>query len=273
MKDVKKLKIAFAIIAVISAIIIAMPNTISLFGGQHGWYGLGPVGSDVPCEKCHGDIVAEMEFGLGPHMGETGFGRMECEHCHRVSEFTNYTFANGTGDDSSSGVETHSAATITCMDCHGFYVSGVVEGNGVIHNFPRNTANLNCICHQPGGSVYPPHADEYPREDCVKCHGGPGSIPSYFTYNYIPGASGFGLTDDNVNDTGSKAAHKNFVLGSDDNNSTLMEGTNEACVACHTNVTIGITYNTSHRYEIELNKTCDWEVGDFLEGNYTEVVV
>ena len=60
MNDVKKLKIAFALIAVISAIIIAMPNTISLFGGQHGWYGLGPVGSDVPCEKCHGDIVAEM---------------------------------------------------------------------------------------------------------------------------------------------------------------------------------------------------------------------
>ena len=41
----------------------------------------------MPCEKCHADVKEEMGSGIGPHTGETGYGRMKCEYCHRTFWF------------------------------------------------------------------------------------------------------------------------------------------------------------------------------------------
>ena len=41
-------------------------------------------------------------------------------------------------------------------------------------------------------------------------------------------------------DTGEKAAHKKFVL--DAMNESLMDGANEACLACHTRIGVNITW-------------------------------
>lgn len=268
-----KLKTIFGITAIVSLVIIAMPSTVSLFGGQHAWYDLFEKGTDVPCQKCHADIFSEMGSGIGPHMNETGFGQMKCEFCHRSVEFSdNTTYATGSGDISIPGRESHAASTMDCMDCHGSFVSGVVT-DGFNHDFNRESNKLTCECHQPTISTYPPHADEYDREDCVICHGhGSSTYSYYFTANHIPGAGGFGLTDDQVNDTGTKAAHLPFVLGANQT-SGLMNSENEACIACHTDAPIGITYNLSNGYELTVNKTCDWEIGNYTEGNYSEVIV
>ena len=274
-----KLKTILGITAIISLIIISMPNTISLFGGQHAWYDLFNEGTDVPCQKCHADIISEMKSGVGPHMNETGFGRMKCAFCHRSVEFSdNTTYATGSGDVSIPGHEAHAASTMDCMDCHGSFVSGMVGPYGGVmpHDIPRtgNGVNEGCMCHNPSGFVYPPHATyEFEREECVICHGhGSPTSETRFTCNYVPGAGGFGLTDDTVNDTGSKAAHLPFVLGAAQT-SGLMNSENEACIACHTDAPVGIRFNLTNGYELTVNKTCDWEIGDFVEGNYSEVIV
>ncbi|MGB2728470.1 MAG: hypothetical protein WBD09_08330, partial [Halobacteriota archaeon] len=112
-------------IAVVAIGTFALPNTVSLFSGQHTWYDLGPKGNDVPCEKCHADIAEEMDALEGPHTGETGYGRFECEYCHRIfsvwrrnSTFENYTYASGDGTGAEPGVEAHAASTVACMYCH-----------------------------------------------------------------------------------------------------------------------------------------------------------
>ena len=46
--------------------IVILPQTVSLFAGQHYWYNLSGYGNDVPCEKCHADVAEEMEAGIGP---------------------------------------------------------------------------------------------------------------------------------------------------------------------------------------------------------------
>ncbi len=211
----------FLLITIILAAtgLVVLPNTVSLFAGQHYWYNLSGTGNDVPCEKCHADIAEEMDAHLGPHTGETGYGRMECAHCHRIYyKWGNYTFASVSGSYTSytPGVQAHAAATVRCMDCHKLtytYDSGIVKGHW---SYPEYSA-------------------------CEKCHG---------SFYEVPAAGGFGLTSD-PEDTGKYAAHLAFVREAA-NNSTL-RGENEACIACHTAVPVKI--NWTHARSIEFNIT------------------
>ncbi|MDY6965996.1 MAG: cytochrome c3 family protein, partial [Halobacteriota archaeon] len=220
------------LVAVLAIGIFALPSTIAMFGGQHNWYNLAPSGNDVPCQKCHADIYEEMN-NPGPH------NNMECWYCHRTGNLTGYTYASGDGTGSLPGEEAHAASTVDCMECHyGF------DGT-------------------PGHS----HPTEWGSEVCQNCHG----------ITVALAAGGFGLTEnapgaggDNT-DTGSDAAHMAFVWGANGTNSTLMEGTNEACITCHTHVAIDI--NWTHAYKMSLdavqNSTGDWNVGNFrTEGTY-----
>ena len=107
--------IALLAIAVIAIGIFALPSTVSLFSGQHTWYGLEDEGSQVPCMKCHGDIEEEMVSGdNGVHKN---LSSPTCD-CHRVS---------GTGvadgDDIGGrkfipGTTSHATETIAYMLCH-----------------------------------------------------------------------------------------------------------------------------------------------------------
>lgn len=198
--------------------LVVLPNTVSLFAGQHYWYNLSGVGNDVPCEKCHADIFDEMNAHIGPHTGETGHV-FDCELCHRAGGFNGITFASVSGSYTSytSGVQAHAASVVRCMDCHGAY------------------NNLN-------------HVNYYlslGSQTCYACHGSPG----LFSADYVI-AGGFGLTA-MPGDTGKYAAHLAFVREAA-NNSTL-RGENEACIACHTAVPVKI--NWTHARSIEFNIT------------------
>lgn len=165
-------KVALVSLAVVAIGIFALPSTVSLFAGQHVWYDLTPDGNDVPCEKCHADVVAEMESQIGPHTGEMGHGRFECGFCHRISEL--YTYASGSGTGSTLGKEAHAASTIPCMHCH----SG-------------KTA----------------HGEAFEMGQCLKCHG-MGIIADFDAGGF--GLSE--VDDDSKNDSGNKSAHLKFVL-------------------------------------------------------------
>jgi|LGOV01.1.fsa_nt_gb hypothetical protein len=79
-------------IGLIAAIIAAMPNTISLFGGDH------TMPREVDCNRCH-EPSEEALSSLGMYPGDES-----CATCHRCN-LANYTElrANGTG---------------ACTECH-----------------------------------------------------------------------------------------------------------------------------------------------------------
>ena len=238
--------------AIVALGIFVMPSTISLFSGQHYWYNISGRSNEVPCEKCHADIAAEMEQLEGPHTGETGYERLECEYCHRVfsiehknASFDTYTYASGDGAGAEAGKEAHAASTVPCMYCHSGNESGSLHSTTGWYS--------NCVgCHGEG-EVYPVHdgAKYFNNDDCLKCHGDTATNKAYI----IPPAGGFNLTT-NSTDTGSNAAHKTFVMNAISN--TDMEDANEACIACHTHIPVKI--NWTHRVSLEFNATPEFEL-------------
>jgi hypothetical protein len=231
-------------IAVVAIGILGLPSTVSLFSGQHAWYNVSAKGNDVPCEKCHADIADEMSH-TEPHVD------MECWYCHRTGNLTGYTYASGDGGGAIAGQEAHAASTVECMDCH--------KGFGV--------ECMDCHWGPPpwGGGKHP---IEWRNENCGNCH---VLIPQskHPVWGKKLEAGGFNLTI-NLSDTGSAAAHKAFV---DDaiNSSDLMEGANEACIACHTAIPVKI--NWTHAYSLEFNATykSEWVLPPthFNTSNYT----
>ena len=232
-------KIALLAVAIAAIGIFALPSTVSLFSGQHTWYDLsksvgGASGrNNVPCEKCHAEIGDEMISG------DNGVHRdLTCAMCHRTP-FTGDTYARGhyyigSGYNAPTpGEEAHAASTVECMDCH-----GGAGDKGTNHWSDR----------------------EYVGR-CGKCHG-----------SYDLTAGGFGLTPRDY-DTGTKAAHKKFVL--DAIGEPLMDGANEACLACHTRIGVNITW--TKRVHLDFNASEDaagnWTIPSFTAGgeNVTQV--
>ena len=265
-------KVVLIATAIVALGIFVMPSTVSLFSGQHYWYNISGGGNEVPCEKCHADIAAEMDALVGPHTGETGYGRLKCGYCHRTFKIeegdtdssTNetkgydqyddvntsleaqylYTYASGDGSGATPGKQSHAASTIPCMYCH----SGGSQGIAGNHD---PFSSKSCVCHgvDDGGDPYYYHGDRFytgsdsdPGE-CIRCH---GTSP----VRDVPPAGGFNLTA-NATDTGERAAHKTFVINSISNPD--MEDANEACIACHTGIPVQI--NWTHARNLVLNAT------------------
>ncbi len=82
------MKIMWVLLAFGGISIWVIPNTLSLFGGQHSFYNIDPVDSQIPCIKCHGDIQMELHTGY-IHNNFT------CSDCHRVQKGVQYA----SGDD------------------------------------------------------------------------------------------------------------------------------------------------------------------------------
>ena len=87
-------KLAIVLVALIGIGLFALPQTMALFAGQHSFYNIDPTGNQVPCDKCHGDIQAELESGISTLTGTPGpHADMKCEFCHRLQ------IGQSSGDD------------------------------------------------------------------------------------------------------------------------------------------------------------------------------
>ena len=228
-------------VAVVAVGVFALPGTVSLFSGQHAWYGISGPENEIPCKKCHADVYEEMmsmEKPNSPH----SFMAENCELCHRIyfnwtynpgtgeyEESSGFTYASGKGSGATPGVEAHAVSTIECMDCH-----------GVRYDAYKHTGH-----------------EEYGGR-CHICHGGYAGIPARGYGDFIS-AGGFGFNTTWAGsgkpypDTGEHAAHKAFVL--DSINDTELEGSNEACIACHTSIPVKIRW--THGRSLEFNATYD----------------
>jgi len=239
-------KIVLLAVAIVAIGIFALPGTVSLFSGQHTWYDLSAGANDVPCEKCHGEIEDEMMSD------ENGAHRnLTCAMCHRTcfnmtynpstgkyEKSPGFTYASGKGNGSTAGKEAHAAATIECMDCHGMdHAYGYWSHYGY---------------------------EEYESPGCEACHDG-------FSILEIT-AGGFGMTD-YPDDTGERAAHRKFVNDSIDE--PLMEGSNEACIACHTRIGVNITWTKKVYLDFTASEDAagNWTIPSFTAGgeNVTQV--
>ena len=241
-------------IAIVAVGVFALPSTVSLFSGQHRWYDISPNKNQIPCKKCHADVYEEMmsmeplsKKLAGKSSSPHSYMDENCELCHRTCFNMSYNpstgkyepssgfiYASGTGTGSVSGVEAHAASTIECMDCHG-------------------------ISTDSGGGSWNHYGYEEYNGRCYLCHGGSEGWyrGEYFTFPFrgyldfiSAGGFGFGTTG---TDTGEHAAHKAFVL--DSINDTKMEGSNEACIACHTSIPVKIRW--THGRSLEFNASYD----------------
>jgi hypothetical protein len=228
-------KVALMLIAILAVGIFALPSTVSLFGGQHKWYDLGPAGNDIPCIKCHADTFAEFG-GTGVHAmlggGSTSndSANMDapndaCMWCHRLPSST-ITFAEGDTGSATLGEEAHAASAVACMECHGYGF-----------NFSEVNGTLGAAGFFAGG------------------------------FKEMTSSS-YSYTDPAVVGPGSYAAHNEFIQGAI--NDTMMTDSNEACIACHTYVAIDINWTHSYKMYFEADgRGGAWDVTNFdSEGCY-----
>jgi len=269
-----KIRVVFAIMAIIFAGmgIVALPYAVSLLTGQHTWYDISSEEyNQIPCKKCHADVYEEMmsmeplsKKLAGESSSPHSYMDENCELCHRTC-FNNtfswssgkyekspgFTYASGSGTGSTPGVEAHAASIIECMDCH-----GIPADDGYWNHWSYAEYSGRCyLCH--GGSGY--YRGHYI------------TIPSRGCYNDFISAGGFGLGTTST-DTGEHAAHKTFVLGAINN--THMEGANEACLACHTRMSVEIWFNVTTEAKITVNNSYTssysyWNVTGIEPSNYT----
>jgi len=171
----------------------------------------------------------------------SGLGNdVPCEKCHAEI-----------GDEMMSG-DNGAHETVKCEGCH------------------RTDARVGYALGREGtGDPEPGQgAHAASTQECMICHGG-----GNFTHNYInidtcgdchgtpfmaPRAGGFNLTGDS-DDTGEKAAHLPFVHDAIDE--PLMEGANEACIACHTRIGVNILWTK--------RENLDFNAGEDAEGIWT----
>lgn len=103
-------------IAIVATGLVALPQTLALFAGQHNWYTVADVAIDfngteanwstgIPCQKCHADVYAE-KIVSGPHKTS-----VSCESCHIVALARKGTTVGG-------NKQIHAAGLPSCLDCH-----------------------------------------------------------------------------------------------------------------------------------------------------------
>jgi len=134
----------FLILAVAAIGMYALPQSVSMFSGQHNFYDTIPRGSQVPCEKCHADINIELSQTGGVNAIHKAQG---CVGCHITALIRN-------------GETIHSAGIPLCIDCHdgsfGRDARGIFASNDA-HNKFASGANTSKMMK---GS----------NEACIACH-------------------------------------------------------------------------------------------------------
>lgn len=78
-------KLTFFLIALVGIGLYALPSTTALFAGQHSFVNIDATGNQIDCEKCHGDVKAELGGQGSTVTGTNGpHENFECAYCHRI---------------------------------------------------------------------------------------------------------------------------------------------------------------------------------------------
>lgn len=136
--------------------LVALPETLALFAGQHDWYAVDKDNTSdmgVPCMKCHADVQSQMD---NMEVGGAHSASVTCYDCHITSVVDKYgATVGGAGD-------IHAATAPACMDCHdGSWAApvatSIVNGTREAHKDFINSSDANTLM-------------EGANEACVGCH-------------------------------------------------------------------------------------------------------
>lgn len=168
-------KIFLLAVAVAAVGLFAMPNSLSLFAGQHTFYN----GSAVNCAKCHQDIIDEALKNAGtgaPHytiMNQSG--RAMCEVCHTTGEINGNVILgkDGTGGfglgskdlNVTKDTTSHAAVKVECVSCH-VNVTSEITGINATHGPFYNASNQTLSNMSENGF----NILKGSNEACVGCH-------------------------------------------------------------------------------------------------------
>ena len=234
-------------IAVVATGLFVLPQTVSMFAGQHSWYD--PKDDGIPCEKCHWLEYEELhgltdEGGHTPHVYKNGNTHyFECEECHNVTMNVSYYQHTGNVGEHTPA---HAATTVSCLDCHG----GTLYGNSSMVNYHFYDIPMHQL------------QKKYGYMDCDKCH------------RVMPGRTFIENVDTELSNP--RAAHRSFFLAMKNNSKdeSGLSGANEACLGCHSRTGVNITW-TRNQY-VSYRVTCDkngynvsWNGTDDLGTNRT----
>lgn len=136
-------------------------------------------------------------------------------------------------------------ANVSCQKCHQD-IYDEISNQGKFGTSQVHTALTSCQgCHRTGNATN------------IKAG---TNTTLYFNRTGLDGAHAavtmecvgcHDLVGAKLNDT--DEAHTAFYLNSTDTNSTILKGTNEACVACHTHTSVRITWRRPTGYNITVN--------------------
>jgi hypothetical protein len=170
-----------------------------------------------------------------------------CSKCH--GDIWDEMVATG---DKGNGV--HVSMNKTCL-CHRVPGTGVADGDGTgnsnLGTKAHAAATIACmICHEQGTSY--PHAGGFNQSAVYASTGVPAGERYY--YNHSDGTGG------------EHAAHNAFINQAIKD--TLMEDSNEACIACHTRVGVNITWTKNEYLEFtaEEDEFGNWTIPGFAAG-------
>ena len=281
------MKLIWVLIALGGISIWIIPSTLSQFSGQHSFYNIDPVGSQIPCTKCHGDIELEIH---------TGFihNNFTCSDCHRVQQGVQYAsgddaymrlvFINVTGPSiipnrvlattlgnyQSGNFPTSISGEITIdlwaaagndkvefRDENGQYAGNMTPGDtGILYNY----ANESEISTSING--VPKDTDIISRFGAINVRN-ISVDPDPFGIDNLTGAGSRAVTSGTLAHATSTIlcaeCHSEFINNTPD---TIHEAfikygiehdTNDNCIACHTSTAVSINWTRPSTLAIETN--------------------
>ncbi len=239
-------------IAVIAIGIFMLPQTLSMFAGQHSWYD--PKDDAIPCEKCHWLESGELTgcaYGLhSPH--RSADRDFECVECHNVSMDVSYYFETGAIGEHTPA---HAATTVSCLACHGDLFSNGTFCAASCHG-NIGAANEVNVMH----ILAMKYEMSHDGNECLKCH-------KYYDDRVSVMKANVFINHIDTELSHPLESHREFFLGMSGENITKSEsglsGPNEACIGCHTSSGVNISWT---RYEL-IEFACDkpggeWQVGE-----------
>ena len=185
------------------------------------------------------------------NLNEQG-NQLPCTKCHQdIQDEMMSTGVNGNGVHTTLN---GTAGSSSCL-CHRVTGTGVADGNGAGNSNPGTEAHaaaaIACmLCHENNtrtGGEYP-FAGGFNQSAVYEKTG----VSEEYNYSWGPGGTG-----------GEHAAHNAFINQAINN--SLMEDSNEACIACHTRVGVNITWTKNENLEFDAteNELGNWTVTDF----------
>lgn len=138
--------------------ILVLPQTVALFAGQHNFYDTqATTGNDIPCEKCHADIISELsQPGYVNAVHKAQSPDNGCGGCHIITPIRVEGLKQGPGG------QFHASAAPACIDCHGGSGPGldareIFTGSEEVHKPFYNESNSSKFLKGA-------------NEACIGCH-------------------------------------------------------------------------------------------------------